>query len=241
MKPQKPSFTHTPFEDLKKRLQDRLPPAPLAGGKARQERGDGNVQDDERLFRESMEDVTPLAEDPRAVRRGDARPPQPPENHEDDEALLALRDLVTRGKGFVVADTPEYIEGTGYQGDLGLARRLHRGDFSIQAHLDLHGLNAEEARETVERFLKAAVDTGKRAVSIIHGRGLSSPAEPVLKNRVIEWLTSGRWRKWVIAYASARACDGGAGATYVLLRRRPYSRRPGRKSSKRTDSGSDRS
>lgn len=245
MKPLKPPFTHNPFEDLKKRFKDRLPPAPPvpppAGRNARPERETAEAGDDERLFLESMEDVTPLGEDRRAVKKGETRPQHPPENDEDDEALLALRDLVTHGKGFVVADTPEYIEGTGYQGNLGLARRLHRGDFSIQAHLDLHGMTVEEARDTVERFLKESVDSGKRAVSIIHGRGLSSPAEPVLKNGVIEWLTSGRWRKWVIAYASARACDGGAGATYVLLRRRPYSRRPGRKSSKRTESGSDRS
>ncbi|MGD0625276.1 MAG: Smr/MutS family protein, partial [Thermodesulfobacteriota bacterium] len=77
----------------------------------------------------------------------------------------------------------------------------------------------------LQRFLKWAVMTGKRGVLIIHGRGLSSPQEPVLKEKVIEWLTRGPWRKWVIAYASARLCDGGAGATYVLLRRRPVSKR----------------
>jgi len=62
-------------------------------------------------------------------------------------------------------------------------------------------------------------------VMIIHGRGLSSPSEPVLKTRVFQWLQSGPWRKWVMAFASARWCDGGAGATYVLLRKRPLARR----------------
>jgi DNA-nicking Smr family endonuclease len=32
-------------------------------------------------------------------------------------------------------------------------------------------------------------------------------------------------RKWVIAFSSARSCDGGAGATYVLLRQRPLTMR----------------
>jgi DNA-nicking Smr family endonuclease len=86
-------------------------------------------------------------------------------------------------------------------------------------------LNAHEAREVLQEFLKRAIITGKRGVLIIHGRGLSSPSEPILKEKVIEWLTHGPWRKWVIAYASARLCDGGAGATYVLLRRRPISKR----------------
>ena len=129
------------------------------------------------------------------------------------------------GIGFNIFDTPEYIEGTGYNVHPEIARRLHRGDFSIQAHVDLHGLTADDAKEVFEKFAKWAVMTGKRGVLIIHGRGLSSPSEPVLKKKVVEWLTRGLWRKWVIAYASARSCDGGAGATYVLLRQRPVSKR----------------
>ena len=82
-----------------------------------------------------------------------------------------------------------------------------------------------EASEVFENFLRGAVTSGKRAVLIIHGRGLSSPGEPVLKNKVNEWLTRGHWRKWVIAYASAQSYDGGTGATYVLLRHRPVSKR----------------
>ena len=89
---------------------------------------------------------------------------------------------------------------------------------SVQDHLDLHGLTAAEARDAVDRFLTNAVRQGLRTVLIIHGRGLSSPGEPVLKSRLMQWLNRGVWRKWVMAYTSARRCDGGAGATYVLLR-----------------------
>jgi DNA-nicking Smr family endonuclease len=115
-----------------------------------------------------------------------------------------------------------------------VARRLHRGDYSIQARVDLHGLNAMDAKEVFENFLKWAVITDKRGVLVIHGRGLSSPSEPVLKKKVLEWLTRGPWRKWVIAYSSARSCDGGAGATYVLLRTRPVSKRLKRRSTFKT-------
>lgn len=106
----------------------------------------------------------------------------------------------------------------------GIARRLHQGDFSIQANLDLHGLNSSEAKEEFEGFLKRAIYSGKRAVLVIHGRGLSSPGEPVLKTKVHEWLTRSHWRKWVIAFTSAASHDGGAGATYILLRDRPVSK-----------------
>jgi DNA-nicking Smr family endonuclease len=228
MKSPKSSFTFSPFESLKDRFKSRPAPASQNPPPDPEETA-SHPERDEQVFRAAMEDVTPLRRDDRAVRSAGVQAADSSERAGEDEALTALRKLVTNGKGFVVADTPEYIEGAGYEGSLGLARRLHRGDFSIQAHLDLHGMNVEEARDALELFLKEAVTSGRRAVSVIHGRGLSSPAEPVLKNKVIEWLTSGPWRKWVLAFASAKACDGGAGATYLLLRGRPYKRRPGRK------------
>ena len=39
---------------------------------------------------------------------------------------------------------------------------------------------------------------------------------------------AGVWRKWILAFTSARLCDGGTGATYVLLRERPYTKRYGK-------------
>jgi DNA-nicking Smr family endonuclease len=86
--------------------------------------------------------------------------------------------------------------------------------------------------------MREAVATGKRAVLIIHGRGLSSPALPVLKTRVAEWLTTGYWRKWVVAFTSARRCDGGSGASYVLLRRNPLPKRLRKHQRGRTPAGS---
>jgi len=228
MKSPRASFTFCPFEGLKDRFKNRPAPAPRNPFPKREEAAPPPESDDQ-VFQAAMEDVTPLRRDDRAVRPAAVRAPAASERAGEGEAIAALRELVRNGKGFIVADTPEYIEGAGYEGSLGLARRLHRGDFSIQAHLDLHGMNVEEARDALDRFLKEAVTSGRRAVSVIHGRGLSSPAEPVLKNKVLEWLTSSPWRKWVIAFASAKACDGGAGATYVLLRRRPFTRRPVRK------------
>jgi DNA-nicking Smr family endonuclease len=133
--------------------------------------------------------------------------------------------LVDTGQGFSVADTPEYMEGVGGPTPPEITRRLHRGDFAVQAHLDLHGFSAAEAQDVFDAFMKEALAAGKRAVLIIHGRGLSSPAQPVLKTRVAEWLSTGYWRKWVVAYASARLCDGGGGASYVLLRRKPIPKR----------------
>lgn len=176
------------------------------------------------LFMEAMANIKPIARDDCLEHDAAPRSLQTPEHDYEAETLLQLEKLVKHGEGFVVADTPEYIEGTGYNVHPELTKRLHRGDFSIQAHLDLHGLGVESAKNAFDTFFKDAITNGKGAVLIVHGRGLSSPAEPVLKTKVVEWLTCGPWRKWVVAFTSARSFDGGAGATYVLLRQRPITK-----------------
>jgi DNA-nicking Smr family endonuclease len=226
MKPRKSSLTFRSFQDLKVLLENKSFSFP--------DRHHSDVADcdrelnpelEEELFQKAMEGVNPISKDNYVERIFQIELPEGPKNKDDVETLKKLTDLVKYGEGFNISDTPEYIEGTGYQVHPSVARRLHRGDFSIQAYVDLHGLRVDDAKEIIDKFLKWAVTTGKRGVLVVHGRGLSSPSEPVLKKKFIEWLTHGLWRKWIIAYSSARLCDGGAGATYVLLRKRPISKR----------------
>jgi DNA-nicking Smr family endonuclease len=230
MKSRKSSLTHYSFRDLKGLLAARaisLPPCPKIKNPG--PAANLSAEDQEKIFSAAMADVTPISRENCVERNPAPREAEAvrsdPNGNEEKETLAKLEDLVRHGEGFHVFHTPEYIQGTGYNIPAEIARRLHQGDFSIQAHLDLHGMNASDGQESFERFLKWAVKTGKRGVMVIHGRGLSGPAGPVLKEKVVESLTRGPWRKWVIAYASARACDGGAGATYVLLRKRPVTKR----------------
>src|SRR4030043_153528 len=226
MKPQKSSFTFKSFQDLRALLENKSfsskerHHSALIDYEKKQ-----NPELEEELFKKAMEGVTPISRDKYVERIFQIEIPESSRDNEDAEILEKLADLVKYGRGFNVADTPEYIEGTNYDVHPSVARRLRRGDYSIQAFVDLHGLLVEDAKEVFEKFLKWAVTTGKTGVLIVHGRGLSSPSEPVLKKKVVEWLTHGLWRKWVAAYSSARSCDGGAGATYVLLRSRPVSKR----------------
>ena len=139
---------------------------------------------------------------------------------EDAEAYAQLSDLLSGTGSFDISDTDEYIEGIAHGLDRRLLVRLRRGDFSIQAHVDLHGLNREEARIRVETFLHESRTNDRRCVLIVHGRGLNSKDQiPVLKEAVRLWLVRGRISKSVLAFATARPTDGGAGAVYVLLRR----------------------
>ena len=177
------------------------------------------------LFKKAMADVRKISRDNCVERRREAPRQLGPQTDGDTEIIFKLNELVKNGSGFVVADTPEYMEGRGGDTHPEITRRLHRGDFAVQGHIDLHGLNVENAHQMFEDFLRRSIADNKRVVLIIHGRGLSSPAEPILKTNVCSWLSSGPWNKWVMAFASARWCDGGAGATYVLLRQRPITKR----------------
>jgi DNA-nicking Smr family endonuclease len=213
---------NAPFAELGRKLRarptarpERAPaprPEPAAPAPAR--------VDDGRLFDEAMAGVVPLA-------RGAARVagPGPAAGHprpvsEEAEALATLCDLVSGATTFDISDTREYVEGAIVGLDPRLLRRLRRGDFAWQAHLDLHGMTAERARAAVEAFLADAVRAMHRCVLIVHGRGLNSKDQtPVLKERLKVWLARGRAAHVVLAFATARPCDGGAGALYVLLRR----------------------
>jgi DNA-nicking Smr family endonuclease len=222
----KSSFTFKSFEDLKALLENKPLAFPEHRHAGRLDPEDKqNPECEEELFKKAMEGVRPIPRGKYVERIFQIELPESPRNKEDAEILEKLGDLVKYGRGFDVAATPEYIEGTNDHVHPAVARRLHRGDYSIQAFVDLHGLIADDAKEVFEKFIKWAVTTGKTGVLIVHGRGLSSPCEPVLKKKVETWLTRGPWRRWVAAYASARICDGGAGATYVLLRPRPVSKR----------------
>ncbi len=127
-----------------------------------------------------------------------------------------------------VRDTSEYVEELvrGFQKELFEA--LHAGKISVSRVLNLHRLRVPEAEEALNTFFKECVLRGDRCVLIIHGRGLSSKNEPVLKRRVHEWLRKGPFRKYILGFCSARQCDGGMGATYVMLSPRPLKKRRGK-------------
>jgi DNA-nicking Smr family endonuclease len=139
---------------------------------------------------------------------------------DDAEVMAELADLVTGEGKFDIADSDEYIEGCAPGVDRRLLKRLRAGEYALQGHLDLHGLDRGEARQKVVKFVEDSRKAGRRCVLIVHGRGLHSKDQiPVLKDAVRTWLERGPVARAVLAFATARPHDGGAGAVYVLLRR----------------------
>lgn len=222
-----------PFSDLKNQLKERAVPVKSLPQHIESHKPEWSEEDkqrisgcdDKELFEHAMADVIPLPGRSFVQGKQPAKPEKTNTPCPNTETLRKLRTLVEDGKGFQVSCTPEYIEGCGYGVHPRVAGRLHRGDYSVEDHIDLHGMGVADAQDAFFTFISRAVRSGKRNVLVVHGRGLSSPFQPVLKNQVQKWLTRGPLRKWVLAYASARSCDGGAGATYVLLRQKPVTKK----------------
>lgn len=206
------------LSDLKKKQAEppkkpQAPPPPPKPSKSKR----GQEEDDMSLFLSAMDGVEQLTE------RGEAPAPNPrlPEIiDENAEALAELAEMVAGQGDLEFSDTSEYLEGAAPGIDARLLRSLRRGDFSVQARLDLHGMTQVQAKDAVDRFLTDSRRTNKRCVLIVHGRGLNSKDQiPVLKEALRVWLGQKRVGKTVLAFATARPQDGGAGAVYVLLRR----------------------
>jgi DNA-nicking Smr family endonuclease len=197
---------------------DQSPPKQKAPSSMSQKESD--------IFIEAMADVDPIVFNRTRVKK---KPPSPSHaaslcQNEDQDTLAALNMLIRKGHGFIVSQTPEYMESANAGASAEILRRLHQGRYAIQDFIDLHSLRTHEAESVLKRFIQRSIQNSLRTVLIVHGRGLTSPKEPILKKKVFSWLTRGPLRKWVIALTSARTCDGGAGATYVLLRRRPMTK-----------------
>ena len=214
---QKDDGFHQPFAKLKVRQSPKKSEAPAPARK--QTPGPPtDAASEEALFAEAMRDVGTIAGPNRivATRELTARPIV----DDDAEVEAELADLVSGSGEFDLADTSEFIEGAAHGLDPNLLRRLRAGDYAVQATLDLHGLTRDEARKAVATFVDRERTTHHRSVLIIHGRGLHSKDHiPVLKDEIKVWLARGRTGRGVLAFCSARPCDGGVGALYVLLRK----------------------
>ncbi len=153
-----------------------------------------------------MSDVTPLqdrdkVQPPKTLRRRKRRADADPE-----------------AVAFEIDRLGERVEGIAPGVDRSHLRKLRNGEVARDARLDLHGLSESDAKARVRDTLLRVRDEGGRCVLVIHGRGRHSPAEPVLKEALYEWLAEPPLGPVVMAFTSATGGDGGVGATYVLLR-----------------------
>jgi DNA-nicking Smr family endonuclease len=166
-------------------------------------------------FRDAVSGAIPLPHHGRAIHK--RRPPHPlPVQRMRDEAQALADTLSDHLPWEPDIETGEELvfarDGIGPQ----VLRKLRRGHWVIQAHLDLHGMRSDEARVALAAFLNDCLRRDARCVRIVHGKGLGSKnREPILKRKLRAWLMQ---RDEVLAFCQARPVDGGGGAVLALLR-----------------------
>ncbi|MBC5781823.1 Smr/MutS family protein [Ramlibacter sp. USB13] len=167
------------------------------------------------LFQRAAGKVEPLRHHGRVRHAPEPVAPIPAQRQLDDQRVLkeAISDEFDASTLLEVDDAMSFRRpGVG----IDVARKLRRGEWSIQSEIDLHGLRTDDAREALATFLREAVRQGLRCVRVVHGKGLGSPGKtPVLKGKVHSWLVQ---KNEVMAFVQARGDEGGAGAVVVLLK-----------------------
>ena len=175
----------------------------------------GNEEEDSRDFLKAIRGTLPLN-----VSGRDIPPELEPQPVPYAGRRHPLQDFMDGKVEFSVASTDEYAEGHVVGLDLSIVAQLQSRQFSPEAHIDLHGLNSEQAFHALVGFFRSSYYKGVRMALVVTGRGLNSPnGMPVLRSRVQEWFTQEPFKRVVLAFCSAKQEDGGAGAFYVLLRR----------------------
>lgn len=167
------------------------------------------------IFRSSVGNISSLKI---AEKHLHARPrPEPlPFHHLADERAALQESLSDDFNADSLLETDENLSYTRKGIGIDVAKKLRKGDWVIQAQLDLHGMRRDQARDSLGEFLRKCSRNGTRCVRIIHGKGLGSiNKEPVLKNKVRNWLIQ---KDEVLAFSQATAADGGSGALIVLLK-----------------------
>jgi DNA-nicking Smr family endonuclease len=209
------NFQVRPFDDLREMIEEKwngLPEKKVVEKK-------NEHRSDEELFREAMSKVREIKEFREIPVEEKKVKPMKRNKGDREEVLEILNDIAGGKRPIDLSDTQEYVQWVNPEQRRFDAAQLHSGNYSVQDYIDLHGYTVPEAEEEIERYLKDCIKKGFSCVTIIHGRGLRSKKGPVVKDAVLRWL-SGSFRKNIVAFVSARQCDGGLGAVYVLLRRK---------------------
>jgi DNA-nicking Smr family endonuclease len=175
-------------------------------------------EEDRALFRNAVADAEPLRKPTRATQTRKPPPALPRHTKADEAAALAASQLAVNPSpmswdiGADIEDEQSFLR-AGVNPDL--LRKLRRGQWSIQAELDLHHHTQDEAHAALSEFIRDAKSADWRCVRIVHGKGLSSHMKiPVLRSKVRRWLQQ---KEEVLAYCEPRPNGGGSGAVLVLL------------------------
>jgi len=142
-------------------------------------------------------------------------PPPPPETAPKDDKPAVPRPVAPK------TNSPRKQPGTTLDGTWD--RRLSRGAVAPDLTVDLHGHNLSTAWHLLDRRLEQAIAAEARLLLLVTGKP-PGPERPVkrgaIRAAVGDWLAASRHAGAIAAVRTAHPRHGGAGALYIVLRRR---------------------
>ncbi len=169
---------------------------------------------DNDLFRRSVQDVKPLQHD--KIPRQPAPAQQPVQRSRSTSPALessqpAWAKPIT-SKQVKAVDATERVSFHRAGIQKRKLRQLQQGKVATEASIDLHGHSADSAEQMLVGFISQAYQRNCRCVVIVHGKGAG-----IVKSRVIAWLSQ---CPIILAYCSTPPQHGGSGALYALLQKK---------------------
>jgi DNA-nicking Smr family endonuclease len=125
-----------------------------------------------------------------------------------------------------IAARPRVVEpslkaGPGTTLDGSWDKRLSRGLVQPDRTVDLHGHSLATAYDLLDRRLEQAVTTGDRVLLLITGKARAgTERRGAIRAAVGDWLAASRHAGDIAAVRNAHPRHGGAGALYIVIRRR---------------------
>lgn len=176
--------------------------------------GDDHTEDSDSLWSYVTRDVRPLKKE-----RGSSSGPAA-------QAIPAVRGKMPADPPLPAAKTakrppkPAPAAPGSREVDRRTNQKLRRGQYPIDMTIDLHGDTQESAHKRLNAAIRKVSAAGGRCLLVITGKGKGGEGQGVLRRRVPEWLQDEALAPLVLRWHNARPEDGGAGALYVLLRRK---------------------
>lgn len=149
-------------------------------------------------------DTVPAPQPPRKKAKGRIPPPLPP------------KPVPVQPKR---SDAPAHLDGS-------WERRITKGTLVPDFSLDLHGANLDAAYSRLMHGLGQALAMGARVVLVVTGKPRPVDAmdrgerRGAIRAKISDWLAASQYASDIVAIRGAHRRHGGAGAIYVVLKRR---------------------
>lgn len=150
--------------------------------------------------------------------------PQPPSSDIEEAPPAAPAPPRAPARPAIPAAAAKPRAAPGTTLDAGWDRRLSRGLVAPDVAIDLHGHSLAGAHALLDARLEQAVADGARLVLLITGKPPRGDRVPVVRGAIRaavgDWLAASRHAGAIAAIRNAHPRHGGAGALYIVLRRR---------------------